>query len=275
MMVAIPYVSLPSTTVDLPLIGTQTITVFGPLVALAIVVGYRRCMRYAAERGLDPANTDALAVRALLVGLVVSHWVSLVFYFPQRVLADPWVLLPLGGGLSSVGGFAGGALAFAWVMWRRRLEPRVYADVLMFGLLAGFTIGRLGCTLVHDHPGRVVDAGSLLAVGPWPDGTYRYDLGLIELTGLVLLCGFVYLRFDWRRASPGRLSALIAIAYGGARFWLDWLRAADERYLGLTPAQWACLAIIAVGLCLTRPRSWGSWGKEGPSKSASPNRSRA
>ena len=45
--------------------------------------------------------------------------------------------------------------------------------------------------------------------------------------------------------------------YAPARFALDFLRASDvarpdQRYLGLTPAQWACLATAALGVYLWR-----------------------
>jgi phosphatidylglycerol:prolipoprotein diacylglycerol transferase len=43
--------------------------------------------------------------------------------------------------------------------------------------------------------------------------------------------------------------------YAPVRFGLDFLRARDvtrpdERYAGLTPAQWACIATVGIGLWL-------------------------
>jgi phosphatidylglycerol:prolipoprotein diacylglycerol transferase len=55
--------------------------------------------------------------------------------------------------------------------------------------------------------------------------------------------------------------ALAALVYAPARFVLDFFRETkvstvishpDERYLGLTPAQWACLATAALGIHLWR-----------------------
>jgi phosphatidylglycerol:prolipoprotein diacylglycerol transferase len=45
------------------------------------------------------------------------------------------------------------------------------------------------------------------------------------------------------------------LIYAPARFALDFLRATDvatpdRRYVGLTPAQWACLATLALGVYL-------------------------
>lgn len=255
-MIALPYVPTPSVTLDLPIFGTHTITPFGALVVIGVLIGLRCCRRMVALRGLDPAQLEPLTLRVLLVGFAVSHWVSLVFYFPDQVIARPWILVLPTGGLSSVGGFVGGAIAFAWVCWRRRLDARAWADVLAYGLLAGFTIGRVGCAVVHDHPGVIASSDAWLAVGPWPDGAWRYDLGLIELSLLALACGWVYTRFDARRAAPGRFTAALAIAYGCGRFALDTLRTADLRYAGLTVAQLAALGFVLAGATLAwRSRS--------------------
>ncbi len=242
---ALPYVQLPTLAVELPLLGAHTITVFGPLVAVGVLTGHRLSLRLARTRGMDSSTVDRLAVAVAIGGFLVAHWFSVLLYFPEQVRADPWVLLHLTSGLSSMGGFLGGALTFAWLMHRRRLDPLAHADALTYGLLAGFTIGRLGCTLVHDHPGMVTDAW--LGVGPWPDGTTRWDLGLVELSMLVPLCAWVYTR-DWRCVSPGRLTVVVALAYTVLRFPLDFLRAHDARYGPLTPAQYAC---VAVALTLT------------------------
>jgi phosphatidylglycerol:prolipoprotein diacylglycerol transferase len=46
---------------------------------------------------------------------------------------------------------------------------------------------------------------------------------------------------------------VLALLYGVGRFGLDFLRArdlpyVDARYLGLTPAQYACIALVLFGL---------------------------
>ena len=57
------------------------------------------------------------------------------------------------------------------------------------------------------------------------------------------------------------LLALLALLYGVSRFCLDFLRATDlayvdARYFGLTPAQYACLGLMAWGVfaMLRKPR---------------------
>jgi phosphatidylglycerol:prolipoprotein diacylglycerol transferase len=46
----------------------------------------------------------------------------------------------------------------------------------------------------------------------------------------------------------GTYIAIFCIWYGVVRFILDFYRAVDVRYLGLTPAQYLCFGLVAVGL---------------------------
>jgi phosphatidylglycerol:prolipoprotein diacylglycerol transferase len=257
---ALPYVVPPSGSLPLPWVGDLPLSVFGPLVAIGVVVGWRRCLRYAHVHRIEADAARTLMERVLLVGFVVAHLFSLVFYFPQRILENPWVLLWIPSGLSSVGGFLGAWLGLLWVTRRTGLPRRRCADMLVYGLLAGFCFGRLGCALVHDHPGRIASPDTWLAVGPWPGpaGVYRYDLGLLELGLCLTLLLLVHLAFDWRRAAPGRLTGLVAVGYATVRFVLDFFRAVDPvgggtpdpRYLGLTAAQHVTLAFLLAGLWL-------------------------
>ncbi|HWB81072.1 MAG TPA: prolipoprotein diacylglyceryl transferase family protein, partial [Nannocystaceae bacterium] len=127
--------------------------------------------------------------------------------------------------------------------------------------------GRAGCSLVHDHPGKVVAEGTALAVGPWPDGTWRYDLGLLELMFAVSLMTAIYLLGKPLERKPGWLVGIVVLAYAPFRFFLDFLRAdekarsviptPDARYSGLTTAQWFCIAFALIGMYLVffrRPR---------------------
>lgn len=240
----------PSWRIELPILGAHELTPFGPLLLVGVIVGLRRCRTLATRRGLPAEQLEPLTTAVLLVGFAMAHWVSLVFYYPEQVIARPWSLLVFTSGLSSVGGFVGGALAFAWMCRRRQLAPQQWADVLAYGLLIGFTIGRIGCSVVHDHPGALSD--SIFAVGPWPDGSHRWDLGLVEASVLVCTTLVVHARIDVARLAPGRLTAALAILYGTFRFALDFLRAEDLRYAGLTAAQLACLAFVVAGALLWR-----------------------
>jgi phosphatidylglycerol:prolipoprotein diacylglycerol transferase len=264
MIAALPYWPAPVTRFDLPLLGPTTIGVFGPLVVLGIVLGLRACRRYARERGLADGLIDDAAWWALCGGFIGAHLVAVLAYHPERVLAEPWILFAIWSGISSTGGFLGALVGvLAWS--RRRRQPLLpIADALVFGLLVGFTIGRLGCALVHDHVGIEADASAWLAIGPWPcacsDGsaaasccdaaTWRYDLGFLEVWLLVGLWLWFHRFYAWRRAPVGQLVGWVAVLYGIVRMPLDALRIADAQHFGLTFAQWACFGFVAIGAWL-------------------------
>ena len=186
----------------------------------------------------------------LITGFVISHWVSVLFYFPEDVARNPAVLLMIWNGLSSVGGFFGALVGFFWYLRKMKQPYLLWCDMLVFGLLVGFTLGRLGCSLVHDHPGAVVDPSHFLAVGPWPGGEYRFDNGLLEFMYLVPIVLFVHFVFNWGKSAPGRISGLVALLYAPFRFALDFMREKDKLYLGLTTAHYATMIIFAAGVYL-------------------------
>jgi len=236
----------------LPL-GPLHIQVWGLFVSLgilaALIVGYRRARRL----GLDHLAYLDMAAWMIMAALIGARLLHAVAYDPAPFLNDPWELLRLWhGGMSVYGGFLGAAAAFALSIHFRKLPFLAYADVFVFALPLGLAIGRLGCFFIHDHPGVLSD--SLLAVN-YPGGA-RFDHGLLlALVDLSIFVLFVILERTRRSRSRRPFLAIFMLAYGLARFGLDFLRAwdlpgADARYLGLTPAQYLSLVMAAAGLAL-------------------------
>lgn len=247
----IPYLRPPEKLIaDLPVIGPLKLQFFGPLVAAGVILGYHRCLHYAKTRNIDEFISRDMMFWVLVTGFVISHWVSVLFYFPEDVAANPLVLIMIWNGLSSVGGFFGALVGMFWYLHKMKQPYLIYADMLLYGLLVGFTMGRLGCSLVHDHPGSIVDASHILAVGPWPDGQYRLDLGLLEFMYLVPVTLFMHFVFKWKDARPGVFVGTVALLYAPYRFVLDTMREKDKLYLGLTTAHYATLIILAFGIYL-------------------------
>lgn len=258
----VPYLTLPELTLlpadlwrGLPP-AAISIKPFGFLVATGVVLASRLTLRRAQRVGLDQAAMTSFIMWVVGVGFVGGHVFDVLFYYPQRLLHDPWSLLRLWDGLSSFGGFTGAMLGM--LAWRVRHAVPVlpYADNVMALLPLGWVFGRAGCSIAHDHPGLLSDAW--LAV-QYPDGG-RFDLGLLEmLSTLPLAAAFLWLG---RRARPwGFFAAIACVYYAPLRFALDFLResaapvgdvhgAIDPRYAYLTPAQWECFLLLALGAWL-------------------------
>lgn len=207
--------------------------------------------RYLAKRYFLSADlvTD-LVLWSMLGAMLGARIFHVVFYQAQYYIQNPQEIIAVWhGGLSSLGGMVGGALA-AWLFVRLRKlsknEILAYVDVTSLGLWLGWGIGRLGCFFIHDHPGTL--SSFVLAVN-YPGGS-RLDMGLLEsITGFLIFGVFAVLFPRLIKKYWGLAAALSWLSYAVIRFGLDFLRAtdmvgSDARYLGLTPAQWGMAVII-------------------------------
>lgn len=247
--------------VSLPILGdTLSIQPFGVLVATGVLLGAWIAGRFARRNGLDPVATGDLVTYAVVTGFVLGYLLNGLFYerdTVREILQDPSLFFSTWLGLSSYGGFFGGILGcFIW-RYRTKMPLLPYANAVCFALPFGWFFGRMGCFVVHDHPGKVTDF--VLAVADYRFGTPpyepRHDLGLYELIYSALIIAlFVWLEHR-RRRPVGFYCALLPLLYAPVRFFLDFLRAApleggDVRYAGLTPAQWSSVLMVFIGLAV-------------------------
>jgi len=243
----IPYFSL----TQIP-IGPLHIQVWGLFVSLGVATALICGHREAKRRGLSKEVFLDMAAWMFLAAVAGARLFYAAVYDPVAFIDDPWELLRLwDGGMSIFGAFFGAIAAGAVFAHRRKVLFLPYADVFAFVLPLGCGIGRLGCFLIHDHPGII--SRSFLAVD-FTDGA-RLDHGLLlSLLNLAIFSIFLLLRRH-RPGHPTPYLELYALIYGVTRFGLDFLRAwdlpsADVRYLWLTPAQYSALAILLAGVLL-------------------------
>jgi len=212
----------------------------------------------ARRRGLSVRRTIDGLFLMVAVGLAVGHVADVVLYRAAALRADWRELLPGSGGVCTLGAVLGAGLAGA--AWFRRAPAGfcAHADNLVVALSLGWSIGRIGCFVDHDHLGRLTDAPFAVAM---PGGA-RHDLGLYE----ALLAGaiFALLSFrDERRAPrpPGWALAVAGLMFGVGRFALESVRAddlerlgrhSDPRFHGLTLVQYAAVALVAGSALLWR-----------------------
>jgi phosphatidylglycerol:prolipoprotein diacylglycerol transferase len=247
----IPYYQLPSLH-----LGPFTLQAFGIFAALGVYAAARIAVGEAERHGADPRPLADYAVWGVASGVVFGHFVHLFLYHPEE-LADPRRIVFFWEGLSSFGGLLGGVLSAIVYFGRRRISFQAYADAFALGVAPGWGIARLGCFAIHDHPG--VKTTFPLAVN-FPESAFatlgfsgvRHDLGLYDALALFAFAAVLF-ALDRRGVLRGRLLALLALMYGTSRFLFDFLRAADvpypdARYLGLTPAQYFCVALWAYGI---------------------------
>ncbi len=245
----IPYFEF--TTIQL---GPIPLQVWGLMVALGILVGAKVATVLAKRRGQDEKLIWDLSFW-VIIGAFVFARIFHVFYEPQLYLTFPSQIFAIWhGGFSVMGGFFGAVLFGIIFMRKKRLDVWAYSDTAIFGLPVGLFIGRIGCFLIHDHPGTFTD----FALGvQYPDGV-RHDHGLyLSINGLLL--AFVFLWMFKKKVKTGSYIVVFLIWYGFVRFFLDYLRATDGvivdvRYGGLTPAQYFAIAMFLGGLYFLKTR---------------------
>ena len=262
------------------LFGPVTVHAFGGIVAVAVIVGWQMVVARARAKGLDPELVQDLLSYVVLSGFVVAHLYSVLAYFPREAMEDPLLLLKIWENISSFGGFAGGLLGL-WLFFRfkaREVDKTTRLrslDVIAYVFPFAWAIGRIACTVAHDHPGTVTsfplaislkspeaqayiaffyrEAGRL-AVLPPPALLARmafHDLGWYEFLYMSWLMVPAFLALDRKPRPPGFFPIAFLILYVPARFFLDFLRIGDARYLGLTPGQYAGIAVFLAAIFFT------------------------
>lgn len=265
----IPYFPQP----EYHLFGPVTVHAFGAIVAVSLIVGWRMAVARARTKGLDPELFEDLLLYVVLSGFVVAHLYSVLAYFPREAMEDPLLLLKFWEDISSFGGFAGGLLGL-WLFFRfkaRNVDAATrlrYLDVIAYVFPFAWAIGRMACTVAHDHPGTVTtfplgislkypeaqayiasfyrEAGRLAEL-PSPAVLAQmafHDLGWYEFLYMLLLMVPAFLVLDRKPRPPAFFLIAFPLLYVPARFFLDFLRIGDARYFGLTPGQYAGIAVF-------------------------------
>jgi phosphatidylglycerol:prolipoprotein diacylglycerol transferase len=267
------------------------IQTFGLIVAVGVLIGAALLRRYAEWHGISDDHIRGLLAWVTIAGFLGAHEFDMIAYnwdkigdasvvtpaswwpgfLPSGLYPSNWPLpLKIWEGISSYGGFIGGAMGFAIYVWWKRLPVRLFADITLVGLLPAFSIGRIGCTVVSDHIGSAVDASKWYAglamdyprhlnlghLSEHYPGTGEYikawNLGLIELLYLIPVNALIlWLAFrPGKRLNAGLITVIAGLVYAPVRFFLDFLRPedSDPRHMGLTFAQWA--SILAFGVAV-------------------------
>ncbi len=257
---------------------------FGVIVVIGMLIGAAVMRRYAARHAFAEDEVRGLMTWVIVSGFAGAHVFEVLVYRPEVLARDPLALLRFWESISSWGGFIGGAIGYACFVRRRRLAWGVMADTAIVGVLLAFSIGRIGCSLVHDHVGAATDfalgidypraflAGHGLA-GEFAGHTgaviRAHNLGLYELLYLIPVNAVVLgLAFGRRRFPAGFLAVLAGALYAPVRFFLEFLRldTSDPRYGGLTFAQWCSLVAFGVAIYVAARL----WRRGEPTPAAAP-----
>lgn len=223
-------------------LGPLEIQVWGLFVALGILIGAWISAGYAKKNGLDKDVVYSAAFWVIIGAFLGARMMHVLAYEPVYYLANLIEILQFWkGGLSVSGGFLGALVGYLLYMRSQSLSWLKYADKVIYGLPLGLGVGRIGCFLIHDHPGTQTDF--FLGIVQ-PGGGAIHDHGLyLSINGFILAIVFYFLAKKNR--PDGFLLRFFMIWYGVVRFFLDFFRVIDSTYFYLTPAQYFSLMMIA------------------------------
>jgi len=234
-------------------LGPVTIHAFGVLVACALLVGTTIVRQRAAAQGLPEREVGRFLSWILIGGFAGAHLVDRLVYFPRATMAEPLSLLRFWESLSSFGGFLGGTVG-ALLFFRKHAAAGSswkYIDSFAYAFPFAWVLGRAGCFVAYDHPGR--PTGFVLGE-VYRDGVVRHNLGLEEAIYTTLVAALFAVLGRERRFS-GSFLGLLMLLYAPFRFSVDFLRIVDVRYGGLTPGQYGCVAMAIGGIVILMARS--------------------
>ena len=239
---------------------------YGVLVLAGLALGIAATILPARRYQLPVGEIVALAGVLVAASLIGAHLLDVVANQRAEAAQDASLWWKLQIGISLFGALA--AIAIVTPLWcrARKLPLAKVADCIALGWLVALVIGRIGCTLVHDHLGTP----TRLPIGiadPTPDTSWTmytpyadtvphrlvHDLGFEELLVAIPLALVMWLVS--RRLRAGMTAAITALAYAPIRFLLDFHRLpeSDPRYASLTAAQWGCLVMTALALYAVVP----------------------
>jgi phosphatidylglycerol---prolipoprotein diacylglyceryl transferase len=237
-------------------IGRLAIPTFGLMVAAAMLGAYFVLRADLERRGLARGDSDlaekfiAFPCLAGIVGAKLYHLLET----PREFFADPLRLLITPYGFAWFGGLITGLLAFLYLAHSRKIPVLQMLDAGSSAAALGYGIGRIGCLLSGDG-----DYGIPTSL-PWG---MSFPNGLVPTTQRVhptpiyeLLAACVIAWWLWRagarvrHAPRGYVFAQYLVLTGASRFLVEFIRINPRSFFGLTNAQAASLASIALGVAL-------------------------
>ncbi len=216
-------------------------------------------LRYPPKGVADPVTLTSnqrtvILITGLLGGVLgakLTQWLALGW--PIAIPAE--TILSPSGGRTLLGGVIVGWICVELAKWILGVKRSLGAPFAI-GLTGGEILGRIGCLFNACCFGRPCASATHDSAHPWwsvfQHGDWRYPVQLYSAAVALLLLLFL-LRLRPRLKRDGDLFYVYLAAYGATRFGLEFLRASEHIYYGLSLAQLVCLELFAAGgiaLCL-------------------------
>lgn len=185
-------------------VGSLRIHAFALCAVAAILTARWIVLRRARRFGIGYEEITPLYLAVVIAGL--SGAVAEALFTSGRGLSSHGAIL---------GGLAGG-IACCWVQRLSWMRGLMLLDIAAFAAPFAGAIGRLGCTIAHDHRGLPSEGWFAFH---FPEGG-RYDLGFFDLLFLSALCT-CFVALDHKPRPPLFFLGVSAFAYGSFRVYRE------------------------------------------------------
>jgi phosphatidylglycerol:prolipoprotein diacylglycerol transferase len=192
----------------------------------------------AKRRGLSTAGVWSVALIGLFGGLIGANLAQLIASGGKEA------------GKTVLGGIVGGYISVH--LYKRRIGlTRPLGDLFAFALSAGEAVGRWGCFFGGCCYGRETGHAAWWSV--YQHGAERHPTQVYMSVASALIFGVLVVLEKRRTLPENGLFYVQGMLACGARFAIEYYRTAAPVWLGLTAAQWACLAgVLFFGGMLSR-----------------------
>ncbi|MEO1086185.1 MAG: prolipoprotein diacylglyceryl transferase [Acidobacteriota bacterium] len=244
-------------------IGSFSVSPFGVMLVLALLASYFQLRNGLTRLKLgDEEDASTIVFFCGLFGILGGK-----FYY--AMLIGDWTMLYNRAGIVWYGSLIAGAIAFILTVRQRKIPLAGAFDAAAPALPLGYAVGRMGCFLVGDDYGVPTEMpwGVVFEKGlpPTTAGVLRRHFGvdvaadvpdetllavhptqLYTVAASLVIFALALRLSKTTRFKPGGLFMLVMIAMSIERFFVEFLRAKDDRFFGtFTVAQ-----LISVGIVL-------------------------
>jgi phosphatidylglycerol---prolipoprotein diacylglyceryl transferase len=259
-------------------IGPLSLTGFGLAVLAAFAIS-----QIIAQRELTRRGHDASAIPDLILAAVLGTLIGGKLYYTAFITHDVRDFFSRAG-FVFWGGFIGSVIACYVTIKLKKLNFVRISDVAGICIATGYSVGRTGCWAVGDDYGRpwngplavtfpdgappstVRNMEELFGIPPAPGADPNAVVSVHPTQLYETVLGFVMFAILWRlrnhKHAEGWLFGLYLVVAGVERFFVEFLRAKDDRFFGpFTAAQVIALSLMAIGAVWM----WMRW-EVGPGK---------
>ena len=244
-------------------IGPYTLYGYGLMMALAVIAAYLtavyRSKRYCED---DENRMFDIVIVCTVGGFVVAKIFFWLVELPE-IMADPsFILRTMGDGFVVFGGIVGGILAGHLYCKIKKLEFRLYFDLLAPSLALGQAIGRIGCLLAGCCYGKPTDSALSIT---FENSMYAPNhVALIPTQIYSSILDFVHflllLFISKKKTANGQVAGCYLILYSIVRSVMEVFRGDTERgHVGiLSTSQFIAIFVFLYGVWLL----WDSTKKQ-------------